>query len=252
MAFLREQIDSQGRGAHPLKGRFGYDLGDDMEIVIGKMPDDPDGLDWSQLQTIVNGLWEYIVTGMRYRTVSFDILNVENDAQIAWGQLVKWETGSLSDRTAKRGVQLSSLTLPSAEELNSGQRSSSLSNPLGRPIDWPIKDTDMTLRFSTFGSGPQDLDRTVVRDLFVDLTKEMNKEMAAHGVEALLNTEVFHYGRRVMLEVINWRHMLTWGHLATVILGLIDFMVDHEHYRSWYFAIFVQNPKVEIGLGIIT
>ena len=249
MAFLREQISSQGSGAHPLKGAFGYDLGDDMEIVIGKMPDDPDGLDWSQLQTIVNGLWEYIVTGMRYRTVSFDILNIEDDTQIAWGQLVKWESGSLSDRTAKRGVQLSSLRLPSSGDLDSGQGNSSL---LGTPIFWPVKDTDMTLRFSTFGSGPQALDRTAVRDLFVDLTKNIDNEIAAHGVEALLNTEVFYYGRPVMLEVMNWRHMLTWGRLAAVILGLIDFMVDHEHYRSWYFAIFIQNPKVEIALGIIT
>ena len=251
-AFLREQIRSQGRGAHPLKGAFRYDMGEDMEIVIGKMPDDPDGLDWSQLQTVVDGLWEYIVTGMRYRTVSFDVLNVENDAQIAWGQLVEWETGSLSDRTAKRGVQLSSLTLSSSGDLDSGQRSSSLSTPLGRPIYWPVKYTDMTLRFSTFGGGPQNLDPDAVTNLFVDAIKIVNNEIAAHGVEALLNAETFHYGRPVMLEVINYRHVLTWGHLATVLLGLIDFMVDHDHYRSWSFAIFVQNPKVEIGLGIIS
>ena len=251
MAFLREQISSQGRGAHPLKGAFRYDSGDEMEIVIGKMPDDPDGLDWSQLQTIVNGLWEYIVTGMRYRTVSFDILNVEDDAQIAWGQLVKWEIGSLSDRTAKRGVQLASVTLPSSGDLDSGQHRSSLSTPLGAPIDWPVKDTDMTLRFSTFGSGPQNLDREVVRELFIDVIKIIDNKIATRGVEALLNAEAFHYGGPVALEVINWRHKLTWGHLATVLIGLIDFMIDHEHYRSWYFTIFVQDPKVEIGLGII-
>ena len=248
MAFLREQISSQGRGAHPLKGAFRYDLNDDMEIVIGNMPNDPDGLDWSQLQTIVNGLWEYIVTGMRYRTVSFDILNVEDDTQIAWGQLVKWEAGSLSDQTAKRGVQLSSLS----GDLDSGQQSSSLSNNLGRPIFWPVKDSDMTLRFSTYGGGPQDLDRTATRDLFIDVIRNIDHEIEAHGVKALVNAESFHYGRSVVLEIINWKRVLTWGDLATVVLGLIDFMVDHEHYRSWYFAIFVQNPKVEIALGIIS
>ena len=247
MAFLREQISSQGPGAHPLKGMFRYDLGDNMEIVIGKMPDDPDGLDWSQLQTIVNGLWEYIITGMRYRTVSFDILNVGDDAQIAWGQLVKWETGSLSDQTSKRGVQLSSLS----GDLDSGQHSSSLSD-LGKPIFWPIKNSDMTLRFSTYGSGPQVLDRGQVRDLFIGLTSRIDHEIVAHGVGALLNAEGYRYGRSVELEVINWQHILTWGDLATVFLGLIDFIVDHEHYRSWYFAIFVQNPKVEVALGIIS
>ena len=253
MAFLREQISSQGRGAHPLKGAFRYDLGDDMEIVIGKMPDDPDGLDWSQLQTVVAGLWEYIVTGMRYRTVSFDILNVEDDSQMAWGQLVKWELGSLSDQTTKRGVQLSSLRLPSSGGLDSGQHSSNLSNPLGRPIDWPVKDTDMTLRFYPLGSGSQDLDQKAVRDLFIDLIKKIDNEIATHGVGAMMNAEVLkNYGRPIELEVMGWRHMLTWGHLATVVLGLVDFMVDHEHYRAWSFTIFHQNPKVEIGLGVIS
>ena len=240
MAFLREQIRSQGRGAHPLKGTFRYDLGDDIEIVIGKVPDDPDGLDWSQLQTIVGGLWEYIVTGMRYRTVSFDIL------------LVKWEAGSLSERTVKRGVQLSSLTPPSSANLTSGQRSPSLSAPLGGPIDWPVKNTDMTLRFSTFGSGPQNLDREAVNHLFIDVISIVDNGIAAHGDQALFNADVFHHGGPVQLDVINWRHKLTWGQLAAVVLGLIDFMVDHEHYRSWYFSIYVLNPKVDIGLGIIT
>ena len=251
MAFLREQISSQGGGAHPLKGAFRYDVGDDIEIVIGKMPDDPDGLDWSQLQTIVDGLWEYIVTGMRYRTVSFDVLNVEDDAQIAWGQLVKWETGSLSDRIAKRGVQLSSLTLASSGDLNSGQRSSSLPTALGTSTNWPVKDTDMTLRFNILGKGPQRLDREAVVNLFVDVIKFIDNQITTHGEEALLNADAFTYGGAIVLEVINWIHVLAWGHLATAVLGLIDFMVDHSHSRSWYFSIFVQDPKLEIAIGSI-
>ena len=250
MAFLREQISSQGRGAHPLKGGFSYDLNEEMEIVIENMPGDPDGLDWSQLQTIVNGLWEYVVTGMRYRTVSFDIFNADDDSQIAWGHLVKWETGSHSDRTAKRGVQL--LRPPSSGDVDSGPGSSSLSTPLGAPIDWPVKDSDMTLRFSTFGSAPDNLDHAVVRDLLRNLIGIIDREITAHGEEALFNAETFLNGRSVMLEVINWRHLLTWGHLAKIVLGLVDFMVDHEHYHSYYFTVFIQNPKVEIGLGIIT
>ena len=250
MAFLQEQIRSQGREAHPLKGAFSYDLNEEMEIVIEKMPDDPHGLDWSQLQTIVNGLWQYVVAGMRYRTVSFDILNAEDESQIAWGQLVKWESGSLSDRTAKRGVQLSKP--PSSGDLDPGPGSLGLSTPLGAPIDWPVKDSDMTLRFSTFGSAPHNLDRGVVRNLLRDLIGVIDRETAAHGEEALFHAETFLYGRSVMLEVMNWRHMLTWGHLGKIVLGLVDFMVDHEHYHSYYFSVLVQNPRMEIGLGIIT
>ena len=248
IAFLREQISVHGDEAHPRDGGLEYDWDNDLEILVRKMPGDPAGLDWSELHLVVAGLWEYIVTGMRYRTVTFDVLDIENDAQIGWGHIVKREGDSLSNRVAKRDLHLSSLAPPSS------QRNSSLSTPLGLTIDWPIEDSDMSLRFTPISSdrgGRQLLDRDAVQNLLTVVIEIVQNKMATQGQEAEVGGPSFRYGRLIILEVINWPHMLTWVQLASVVLGLVDFIVDHEHYRSWYFTIFVHDPKVEIGFGKI-
>lgn len=247
-AFLREQINLHGDEAHPLNGGLEYDLGDDLEILIRKMPEDPDGLDWSELQEVITGLWAYIVDGMRYRAVTFDILDVEDDAQIGWGHIVKWDRGSLSNRTAKRALQTSTLVLPSSADSISGQRNSSLLNTLGAPVDWRVEDSDITLRF-TARANP--LDPEAVRNLFTVIIEILQNAIAAEGEDAVMGRSSFRYGSLVVLEVINSPHMLTWGQLAEVVLGLIDFMVDHDHLRSYYFTVFVGDPKTETAIGKI-
>ena len=247
-AFLREQIILHGDEAHPLNGGLEYDLGNDVEILIRKMPEDPDGLDWSELQKIITGLWVYIVDGMRYRAVTFDILDVENDTQIGWGHIVKWDRGSPSNRTAKRALQTSTLVLPSSADSIPGQRNSSLLNILGGPIDWRVEDSDLTLRFTPRGSP---LDPEAVRNLFLVIIEMIQNVIAAEGEDAVVGRPSFRYGSQVVLEVINSPHMLTWEQLAEVVLGLIDFMVDHDHLRSYYFTVFVGDPKTEIAIGKI-
>ena len=258
MEFLQEQIISQSGEAHPLHGVLRYDLGDDIEMLISKMPDDPDGLDWSQMQAVVAGLWKYMVTGMRYHTVTLDILDVDDDVQIGWGHVVKWEGDSLSDRIAKRGVQLTSLVPPlqltslvppSSADLMSGQRNSSLLAPLNSPIDWQVKDTDMTLRFTPMGKGPQPLNPKEVRSLLAAAIEILQKQIATHGAKGLPTTKVFRHGKQPMLEIISRSQLLTWGELATVVLGLVEFIVDRNRYRAWYFTIYIQDAKVEIGIG---
>ena len=243
-----------GDEAHPLDGGLKYDLDDDLEILIRKMPEDPDGLDWSELQTIVAGLWEYVVTGMRYRTVTFDILNVEYDTQIGWGHIVKRERDSLSSRTARRGLQLTPVALPSSANPTSGQRNSSLPTPIGLGIDWRVEDSDMAIRFSYMRgprSGREFHDPAAVKHLFAVVIEIIQKAIATHGDEAKLDGETFYHGREIVLEVIDWKRLLTWGQLATAVVGLVEFIVDHNHYRSWYFSIFVGDPVVEIGIGKI-
>ncbi len=253
MAYLRDQISQHGDGGHPHTGGLEYDLGEGSEILIRKMPDDPDGLDWSELQTVIAGLWEYIVTGMRYRTVTFDVLDIEADAQIGWGHIVKLERDSRSDRTAKRGLQLSSLALPSSATPITSQRNSSLSTLLNSS-DWQVEETDMTLRFSaihTDRGGRQVLDPETVRNLLAVVIEIIQNNIAVHGEQAGLGDRTFRYGRLVVLEVINSPYMLSWGLFATVVLGLVEFIVDHNHFRTWYFTIFVGEPMVEIGIGKI-
>lgn len=247
-AFLQEQISLHGDEAHPLNGGLAYDLGEDLEILIRKMPEDPDGLNWSELQDVIAGLWDYIVTGMRYRAVTFDILDIEDDAQIGWGHIVKWDRNPLSNRTAKRELQNFTPALPSFANSIPGQYNLSLPDLLGEPIDWLVKDSDMTLRISCRS---QVLEPEAVRNLFIVLIEIVQNAITAKGQDAILGGTSFRYGRLVVLEVINSPHMLTWGQMATVILGLVDFMVDHNHYHSSFFTVFLGDPKVEIGIGKI-
>ncbi|CAF9929601.1 MAG: hypothetical protein ALECFALPRED_004415 [Alectoria fallacina] len=253
-AFLQEQINLHGAEAYPLNGGLEYNLGDGVKLLIRKMPEDPAGLDWAELQDVIVGLWEYIVEGRRYRTITFDVLNIEGDAQIGWGHIVEGDQDSSSNISAKRGLPISTLGLPSSANSISGQRNSSLPNLLGGPLNWPVDDSDMTLRLSSNGgryAPGSDLDPETVRDLFIVLIEIIQGAITAKGEDAILGGKSFRYGNLVVLEVINSPHMLTWGQLATVVLGLVDFMVDNNHYHSWYFTIYVGNPKVEIGIGKI-
>ena len=252
MFFVRDQISLHGDEAHPIDGGLKYDLGDGLEILIRKMPDDPNGLDWSQLQVVVIGLWEYLVSAMRYRAVTFDILDIQDDVQIGWGHITL-ESGSLWNRTAKRDLQLSSPALPSANS-GSGQSNSSLSTMLDAPLDWPVEDSDMTLRFTAIRKdreGRQLLDPEAVKNLLVVVIEIIQNNIATQGKEGIVGGSAFRYGRLVILEVINWPHRLTWDQLANVVLGLVGFMVDNNHYRTWYFSVFVHEPKVELAIGKI-
>lgn len=232
-----------------MDGGLEYDLGTGSEILIRKMPGDPDGLDWSELQDVIAGLWDYIVTGMRYRPVTFDVLDVEDDAQIGWGHIVNGDGTSISNTTAKRDARIvTPAPPPSSANLITSQRNSSLLSLLA-PVDWPVEDSDMTLRLSKFRA--HTLDPEAVRNLFIVLTEIAHNFIAAKGEDAPLGTPSVRYGNLVVLEVINQPHMLTWRQFAEVILGLIEFMIDHDHYKSYYFTIYVGNPKVEIGIGKI-
>lgn len=223
------------------------------------MPDDPDGLDWSQLQIVVYGLWDYIITGMRYRTATFDVLDVEADAQIGWGHIVEQARGSLSiDTVKKRGLQFLSPALPSSpssEASISNQHNSSMSTtPLARPIYWPIDDSDLALQFTFPGGGQrprkEPLDPEAVRNLFLVVIEMSQDAIKTKGVDAPLGGPGFSYnGKGISLKVVNWPHMVTWGQLATAVLGLIDFIVDHDHYYCRYFSLYTQEPKVELAIG---
>lgn len=242
---MREQINLHGHEAYPVDGGLEYDLGGGLEILIRKMPEDPYGLDWSELQDVVVGLWDYIVTGMRYRPVTFDVLDIENDAQIGWGHIVNEDRSPTSNTTAKRDLQIVTPALPSSANIIPGWRNSSLLSP----TDWPVKDSDMTLRMSSIRAHP--LDPKEVRNLFIVLTEIVQNAIAARGEDAPLGSAAFRFGNLVVLEVMDSSQRLTWGQLGEVILGLIDFMVDHDHNKSYYFVVFVGNPKVEIGFGTI-
>ena len=245
---MQNQISLHGHEAYPIHGGLQYDLGDGLEILIRKMPDDPYGLDWFELYKVVIGLWEYLVSAMRYRAVTFDILDIQDDAQIGWGHIVKWESGSLLNKTAKRGLQLSSSAV-------SDQSNSSLPTVLDNPLDWPVEDSDMILRFTpikTDRMGRQLLDPAVVKNLLVVVIEIIQNQIATVGAKGTVGDKGFSYGRLAILEVLNWNHRLTWEELANVVLGLVDFIVDYDHYRTWYFSVYVHEPKVEIGIGKIT
>ena len=246
-AFLQEQINLHGDNAHPLSGGLEYNSGTGLEMFIIRQAQDPEGLEWSELQDVITGLWAYIVTGMRYRTLSFDVLDIEDNFQIGWGHIIKWEGASLS-KNAKRELQITTPALPSPANSISKQYNLSLPEYGGGPTDWPIEDSDLTLRFCIRGPG---LDEEAVRNLFFVVTEIVQNAIITKGEDALLGS-TFYSGRAVVLEVINHPYMLTWGHLAYVVLGLIDFMIDHYNYRTNYFTIYQGDPMVEIAIGKVS
>ena len=247
-AFLQEQINLHGEDTHPLSGGLEYNSGAGLEILIMKQAQDPEGLQWSELQDVITGLWAYIVTGMRYRALSFDILDIEDDFQIGYGHILKWDGASLLKRLSKRELQITSPALPSSANSIPERYNSSLAQHLVGARDWPIEDSDLILRMNP--RGPL-LDEEALRNLFLGVVKIVQDAITAKGGDALLGSSNFHSGRSVMLEVINDPFMLTWEQLAHVILGLIDYMIDHHNNRAIYFTIFQGDPKLEFAIGSV-
>ena len=248
-AFLQEQINLHGEDTHPLSGGLQYESGAGLEILIMKQAQDPEGLQWSELQDVITGLWAYIVTGMRYRALSFDILDIEDDFQIGYGHIIKWDGASLSKRIARRELQITSPALPSSANSTPERNNSSLAQHLVGARDWPIEDSDLILRIVSRGPA---LDEEALRNLFSGVIKIIQNAITAKGKDAFLGGTNFHYGRLVMLEVINDPFMLTWEQLGYVVLGLIDYMIDHHNDRAIYFTIFQGDPKVEFAIGQVT
>ena len=248
-AFLQEQINLHGEDAHPLSGGLEYNSGDGLEILITKQAQDPEGLQWSELRDVVTGLWAYIVTGNRYRALSFDILDIEDDFQIGYGHVLRWYGASPSKRTAKRELQITSPVLPSSSNSIPEQHNSSLPEHLVGARDWPIEDSDLILRIVS--RGPY-FDEEALRNLFLGVIKIVQTTITAKGEDALLGSSNFHFGRSVMLEVINDPFMLTWKQLAYVVLGLVDYMIDHHNNRAIYFTILQGDPKAEFAIGQVT
>lgn len=248
-AFLQEQINLHGEDTHPLSGGLEYDSGAGLEILIMKQAQDPEGLQWYELQDVITGLWAYIVTGMQYCALKFDILDIEDHFQIGYGHILKRDGASLSKRLAKRELQITSPGLPSSANSIPGRYNSSLAQHLAGGRDWPIEDSDLTLKIVTRGP---DLDEEALRDLFRGVIQIVQNAIAAKGKDALLGGSSFHSGRLVILEVINEPLVLTWEQLGYVVLGLIDYMIDYHMNREIYFTIFQGDPKVELAIGKVT
>ena len=224
------------------------------------MANDPHGLDWSQIQTVVYGLWDYIITGMRYRTATFDVLDVEADAQIGWGHIAEQASNSLpTDTVRKRNLQLLSPTLPpspSSEDSTSIQPNSNITTPpLTVPIYWPIADSNFALQFTYPGNQghaarKEPLDPDAVRHVLLVAVEMCKDAIRTKGEDALLGGPGFGYIRDgVSLRVVNWPRMVTWGQLAETVVGLIDYIVDHDNYYCYHFSLYTQRPKREIGIG---
>ena len=248
-AFLQEQINLHGEDTHPLSGGLEYNSGTGLELLIMKQAQDPEGLQWSELQDVITGLWAYIVTGMRYRALNFDILDIEDDFQIGYGHILKWDGASLSKRNAKRELQITTPALPSSPDSIPERYNSSLPEHLGGARDWPIEDSDLILRIVTKGPA---LDEEALKNLFLGVIKIVQNAITTKGKDALLGSSSLHFGRIVMLEVINEPFMMTWEQLGYVVLGLIDYMIDYHNNRAIYFTILRGNPKVQFSIGKVT
>ena len=44
---------------------------------------------------------------------------------------------------------------------------------------------------------------------------------------------------------------VTWLQVAYVVLGLVEYIVDGEHYSKYLFTVYDGEPQVEVALGTI-
>ena len=72
----------------PSLGRdFQYDLGDGVDLQISPRSTFPNGLLWSTLHFIVEGLWMYITSEDRFCEIEFQVLVGPSGFEIGYGMI---------------------------------------------------------------------------------------------------------------------------------------------------------------------
>ena len=84
---IRENIDDHGGNSPSPSRDFQYDLGDGVDLQISPRSSFPNGLLWQTLQSIVEGLWTYIMDANRFCETKFQILVGPSGFEIGYGMI---------------------------------------------------------------------------------------------------------------------------------------------------------------------
>lgn len=70
---------------------FAYDLGDGIRIMIMNLAGKE--ILWGELKTVIQGLWQFLVTGLRGREVMFRF-EIAGFGEVGWGWIAKNTPGA--------------------------------------------------------------------------------------------------------------------------------------------------------------
>ena len=263
-AVIRENIAEHGINAHSPGASFEYNLGDGIELQIWKRRAFPNGLLWKTLETIVVGLWIYMVQGQRCHEAGFRYLANQHGFEVGYG--VIQQSNALSTTFNRRDALLPSKYMkpPSSvisEFRNSSLNSISLNASTSNAIDlsnvpwrFRVPSSDITLSIL---ARSHSIDPLILSGLLIAAEDQVLGQIAARGVNTSIGAISFRYRDSIsgiVIEVIDSRYQtekITWGQVRTVLVGLSWFVVHNDFFRTCYFTVFIGEEEKEIGFGSI-
>ena len=105
-ASIAENLAASGANAYSNLPPFEYDLGEGVEIQLFSTWTPVSGLTWSQLQTIVRGLWMYHIQGKRYQASVFEVFDYDHDYiyPLAGRGVIRPPAQSIAENSSLRAI----------------------------------------------------------------------------------------------------------------------------------------------------
>lgn len=250
---IQHQIDQGSASAASSERWFNYTSDDGVVLEIWNTSVSPEEyVSLAELRNVINGLSLYMMQQRRSRTLEFQIIQ-----NLGATKAVIMNIGSirldvaLLDTRAKRVVPLSPLAQNSSASSVTGSLNTSTLSLL-TANDFPIPDTDYSLRFGNLGSRlhPWDLET-----LLLAVSANIKDEIAAHGRIARLPSAEYSKnlaGLELWIEKMPWVTVnLAWAELAIIVDGLWLYIVDEGHDREAFIDIFNHVTSRQVALGWI-
>ena len=270
------EVEKSGIYAHPKHMPFSYSSDDGTELQIYNSGETSDGMTWGQMQTVVQGLWLYLVDGDRSESCHFDLFAAQTPSiflHIGWGNIVEAivppskpvievKPGNASHKRSRdisgRLSVFSSTRAVDPDIVNSTLTNSSLLkssslNLTAAPFRFRVPNTEITLSVSV-RSEPIRIE--TIEALLIEANSEIQDEINTHRASSAIPNASFRCDldrEGIFLEIASWRPPpdgLTWGQLAEVIEGLGLFYFA-SHRRGCLFDILYGDYEVMIGIGRI-
>lgn len=250
---LQNQIDQFSVSATSFERWFYHTSNDGIVLELWTQSFSPhEYVDLAELRHVINGLSLYTMQQRQSRTIQFQViedLRATNPVIMNIGS-IRRDVATLDTR-AKRVVSPARSTQgSSASSVTGGLNTSTLNLLL--IDDFPIPDTDYSLRFGNLGSPlyPWDLET-----LLIAVSAAIEEEIAAHGRIARLPSAEYSKdlaGLQLWILKMPWiTDNLAWAELAIIVHGLWLYVVVGGHDREAFVDVFDHVTGSQVALGWI-
>ena len=275
-ALVNEKVEKRGIYAHPKQMPFSYGSEEGTELQIYNSGEVSDGMTWGQMQTVVQGLWLYLVDGERSESCHFDLFVAQTPSiylHIGWGNIVEaivppskpvievkqGKAIHKRSRDVSRRLSVFSSTravdpdIVNSTLTNSSLLNSSSLNLTAAPFRFRVPKTEITLSVSV-RSEPIGIE--TIEALLIEANSEIQDEINTHRASSAIPDASFRcdlHREGFFLEIVSWRpppDSLTWGQLAEAIEGLGLFCFA-SHRQGCLFDVLYGDYEVMIGIGRI-